>query len=315
MTAVTTAAAARTRPPGSGPVRAPARPRWRTWEWAGLLYLAPAMAVYTAFTVRPIVETVWMSFFEWDGLTLATWVGTANYVDVLTDPLVRTALGHSLAFVVFYALLPTAVGLVLAGIMSRIRIRGMTAWRTMLFLPQVLSSVVVAVAWRWIYDDTGPLNGVLRAIGLDALTTAWLGDYATALPAVGFIGTWVQFGLCLMLFLAGAQRIPPELYEAARIDGAGAVREFFTVTVPGLRNEVRIALVLTIIFALRNFDIVWNTTSGGPGTSTTVPSVYVYQGAFVTREVGAAAAVAVLLTAFILAVAGLVLRVLRERKG
>jgi raffinose/stachyose/melibiose transport system permease protein len=125
----------------------------------------------------------------------------------------------------------------------------------------------------------------------------------------------VQFGLCLMLFLAGAQRIAPELYEAARIDGAGPVREFFTVTVPGLRSEVRIALVLTVIFALRNFDIVWNTTSGGPGSSTTVPSVYVYQGAFLTREVGRAAAVAVLLALFILVVAGLVLRLLRERKG
>lgn len=296
---------------------APARPRpwWARWEWAGLLYLAPAMAVYLAFTIRPIAETVWMSFFDWDGITVATWVGAGNYTDVLTDPLIGTALAHSLAFVVFYALLPTAVGLVLAGIMSRIRIHGMTAWRTLLFLPQVLSSVVVAVAWRWIYDDSGPLNGVLRAVGLDALTRAWLGDYDTALPAVGFIGTWVQFGLCLMLFLAGAQRIAPELYEAARIDGAGPVREFFTVTVPGLRSEVRIALVLTVIFALRNFDIVWNTTSGGPGSSTTVPSVYVYQGAFVTREVGRAAAVAVLLALFILVVAGLVLRLLRERKG
>lgn len=285
------------------------------WEWSGLLYLAPALAVYCAFTLRPIAETVWTSFFDWDGLTLAQWVGWTNYADVVADPLVQTALSHSLAFVVFYALIPTGIGLVLAGIMSRIRIRGMTLWRTLLFLPQVLASVVVAVAWRWIYDDTGPLNAALRVVGLGALARPWLGDFATALPAIGLIGTWVQFGLCLMIFLAGAQRIPPELYEAARIDGAGAVREFFTVTLPSLRNEVRIALVLTVIFALRNFDIVWNTTSGGPGTATTVPSVYVYQGAFVTRDVGRAAAVAVLLTLLILAMSAAILRFLKERRG
>ena len=308
-----TATAVRT--PRDVPAAARRPPRWwARWEWSGLVYLAPALAIYLAFTIRPIAETVWMSFFDWDGITLAQWVGAGNYADVVTDPLVAAALGHALVFVVFYALLPTGIGLVLAGIMSRIRIRGLTAWRTLLFLPQVLSSVVVAVAWRWIYDDTGPLNAALRAVGLGSLTRAWLGDFDTALPAVGLIGTWVQFGLCLMLFLAGAQRIAPELYEAARIDGAGPVREFFTVTVPGLRNEIRVALVLTIIFALRNFDIVWNTTSGGPGSSTTVPGVYVYQGAFVTREVGRAAAVAVLLTLFILLVAALVLRVLRERK-
>lgn len=288
---------------------------WRRWEWSGLLFLAPGFAIYAAFTLQPIGRTVWTSFFAWDGLTRARWVGLGNYADVLSDPLVWAALRHALAFVVFYAFLPTAIGLVLAGLMSRIRIRGMTTWRTLLFVPQVLSSVVVAVAWRWIYDDTGPLNAALRAIGLGGLARTWLGDFDTALPAIGLVGTWVQFGLCLMLFLAGAQRIAPELYEAARIDGAGAIREFFVVTVPGLRNEMRVALVLTVIFALRNFDIVWNTTSGGPGAATTVPSVYVYQGAFVTREVGRAATVAVLLTILILAVAALIMRLARERRG
>jgi raffinose/stachyose/melibiose transport system permease protein len=285
----------------------------RRWQWSGYLYLVPALTFYGAFTLLPIADTAWTSFYSWDGLTPAEWVGLDNYAAALTDPRIHTALAHSLSYIFFYALFPTALALMLAGSMTRIRIRGMTAFRSILFVPQVLSSVVVAVAWRWIYDVAGPLNAGLGAVGLGGLTRPWLGDFDTALPAVGLIGTWVQVGLILMLFLAGTQRISPALYEAARVDGAGAVREFFAVTVPGLRSEIRIALVLSTIFALRNFDIVWNTTAGGPGSSTTVPSVYVYQGAFLTRDVGWAASVAVLLTLLIFALAGTILGSLRDR--
>jgi raffinose/stachyose/melibiose transport system permease protein len=159
--------------------------------------------------------------------------------------------------------------------------------------------VVVAVAWRQIYAPDGPLNQVLRAIGLDGLARAWLGDFVFALPAVGFIGTWVQMGLCIVLFLAGVSKIPRELYEAARLDGAGPVREFFAVVLPALRNEISVALTLTVIAALRNFDLVYVTTAGGPGTSTTVPSYEVYRRAFEIGQVGSAAAVAITLTAMI----------------
>jgi raffinose/stachyose/melibiose transport system permease protein len=165
------------------------------------------------------------------------------------------------------------------------------------------------------YDIDGPVNGLLRLVGLDGAARSWLGEFSTALPSVGLVGTWVMYGLCMVLFLAGAQRIPAELYEAARIDGAGPLREFLTVTLPGLRRETAFALVLTVTQALRNFDIVWNTTSGGPGTTTTVPSVYIVRAAFTTRDYGTAAAISVLLTVLILAVTGLVLLLFRERKG
>lgn len=312
MTSTATPQAGRDRASGLR-APAPAQARRRRRDWWGYLFVLPALAVYVAFALRPIGETAYTSLFEWDGLTLATWVGFGNYTELFESGVLQSTLGHSLVFLVFYALLPTAVGLVIAGLMTRIRIRGLALFRSVLFIPQILSSVVIAVAWRWIYDLGGPLNAVLDAVGLGALTRAWLGDFDTALVSVGLIGTWVQFGLCMMLFLAGAQRIPRELYESARIDGAGAIREFFVVTVPGLRTELRIALVLTTIFALRNFDIVWNTTAGGPGTSTTVPSVYVYEGAFLTREVGDAAAVAVVLTLFILVVVGALMAGLRDR--
>ena len=118
-----------------------------------------------------------------------------------------------------------------------------------------------------------------------------------------------MFGLCLVLFLAGIQKIPTSLYEAARVDGAGRVREFFAVTLPGLRGELAVALTLTTILALRTFDLIYITTAGGPGTSTTVPSVLVYQNAFASGRVGLAAAVAVVLTAMIFVVAFAITRV------
>lgn len=315
-----------TEPASPAPVHAdhepPARRRrhgLRAWVgrqyWPALWYLLPAAIVYTLFVLRPLGQTAWISLFRWDGLTEGRWVGLGNYRALLSDTRIPAAIGHSLEFVVFYALLPVALGLFLAALMSRIRVYGLSFFRAVLFLPQILATVVVAVSWRWVYDIDGPLNAALRAVGLGSLARAWLGDYHTALPSVGLVGTWVMYGLCMVLFLAGTQKIPTELYESARIDGCGPVREFFTVTLPALRGEMSIALVLTITYALRNFDLVWNTTTGGPGTSTTVPSVFIYQGAFLTHEVGGAAAISVCLTAVVLVVTGLVMRLVRGKEG
>lgn len=291
------------------------RPRRRRtrYDWSAYLYLLPALLFYVIFLVRPVIESVWIALFDWDGITASTWVGGANFVSVLQDPKIWEAVGHSVIFIVFYALLPTALALLFVAVISRIRVRGLAFFRAVLFVPYILSTVVVAIAWRWIYALDGPLNGFLRLIGLGDLARAWLGDFGTALPAVGFIGTWVMFGLAFVLFVSGLQNIPSELYEAARLDGAGFVREFFTVTLPALRGEVRVALVLMVTAALRNFDIVWNTTSGGPGTSTSVPSYFIYQEAFTVHQVGRASAIAVLMTVFILVVIGALMWLIRDR--
>ena len=164
--------------------------------------------------------------------------------------------------------------------------RGVTFFRAVLFMPQTIATVVVAIAWVWIYAPSRPLNSALDFVGLDAVSRGWLGDFTWALPALGLVGTWVMFGLCIVLFLAGIQKIPLSLYEAARVDGAGRVREFFAVTLPGLRGELAVALTLTTIMALRTFDLIYVSTTGGPGTTTTVPSVLVYQNAFANGRVG-----------------------------
>jgi raffinose/stachyose/melibiose transport system permease protein len=278
--------------------RAPGEPRRVAY-----LYIAPAFAFYLIFAFGPLLYTTWLSFFQWDGLTVGTWVGFGNYTKVLGDPDIRASFVHSFELIFFYAILPVMLGLALASVIAHGRVRGVTFFRAVLFLPQTVATVVVAIAWVWIYAPNGPINEALGAIGLGGLRRGWLGDFTLALPALGLVGTWVTFGLCLVLFLAGIQKIPTSLYEAARVDGAGRWREFLTVTLPGLRGELAVALTLTTIFALRSFDLIYVSTSGGPGTSTTVPSYLVYQNAFANGRVGLAASVAVVLTILIFIVA------------
>ncbi|WP_063736515.1 carbohydrate ABC transporter permease [Streptomyces sp. RTd22] len=290
--------------------RAPGEPRA-----VGYLYILPALLVYAVFLLYPFGQSVWLSFVHWDGLTVATPAGFDNYRDLFGDPALRAPFAHALLLLVFYSALPVAIGLLLAAAMSRVRIHGMTFFRTVLFLPQVLALIVVAVAWRSILAPDGLLNDTLRAVGLGSLARPWLGDYTWALPAVGVIGTWVGTGLCMVLFLAGVQRIPRELYEAARIDGAGPVREFLAVTLPGLRPHIAVALTLTIVAGLRNFDLIYVTTSGGPGNATSVPAYEVYHRAFETNQVGSAAAVGVALTVLIFALTVTVSRLVEGRRA
>jgi raffinose/stachyose/melibiose transport system permease protein len=275
----------------------------------GYLYVAPALAFFLFFGIWPFIQTVQISFTKWRGVGEAEQVGLDNYVQVLTDPDLYSAFFRSFILIFFYSLLPIVIGLFLAALLSRIRIRGIAGYRVALFLPQTISMVVIAIAWIWIYSTNGALNEFLSLIGLDGLTRAWLGDFDLALPAIGFVGTWLNVGLAMILFVAGVQKIPLDLYDAARVDGAGPVREFFAVTLPSLRNELVVVLTLTVIFALRNFDLIFVSTGGGPGDSTTVPSLLLYQFGFESRRLGTGSAIGVLLTGLILVVAIVIVRI------
>jgi raffinose/stachyose/melibiose transport system permease protein len=281
--------------------RAPGEPRNIGW-----LYAAPGIAFFLLFTLFPLAHAAWISLFSWDGLTPKEWRGLGNYREALGDPLVHSAFLHALVLMIFYAVLPIIIGLALAGFLTRHPLRGFTFYRTALFLPQMIAGVVVAQAWTWLYNGNGPINRVLGLVGLSSLERAWLGDFTWVLPSVGVIGTWVSYGLCLVLFVAGVQKIDQSLYDAARVDGAGPFREFFAVTLPGLRNELVVASVLTVIGALRGFDVIYNATGGGPGTQTTVPAVLMYRNAFTYNKVGYAASIAVILAIAIVAVATLI---------
>jgi raffinose/stachyose/melibiose transport system permease protein len=290
--------------------RRPGEPRL-----VGFIYILPAFALYGLFVLLPAIDGVWISLFHWDGVTLATWAGLDNYVDALTDPLVQQSFLHAFILVLFYSVAPVCLGLLVTAALSRHPIRALTAFRTIVFVPQVLAAVVIGVAWQWMYDPQGPINSLLTAIGLDSLTRAWLGDFGVALPAVGLIGTWVTTGLCAVLFIAGVQQIPQDRYDAARVDGAGPLREFFAVTLPGLRNEIVVALLLTVIDALRAFDIIFVTTKGGPGSETYVPTILIYKRAFVSNQVGSAAAIAAILTAIVLIASVGIRRLEEHREG
>ncbi|HTE60293.1 MAG TPA: sugar ABC transporter permease [Solirubrobacteraceae bacterium] len=297
-----------------GGTRSDARPPGEPRR-VGYLYLLPAFAVFAAFVLVPLGHAFWLSLWEWDGVSPGTWVGLDNYSDVVSDPALRRAFMHALVLIVFYALLPVAIGLLLAGLLARVRVRGLAFFRTVLFLPQVVAMVVVAVMWRMIYDpQNGALNELLRTVGLGSLAQSWLGDFDLALPAVGLVGTWVWYGLAMVLLTAGVQKIPPSLFDAARVDGAGMVREFFAVTLPALRGEIAVALTLTTIAALRNFDLVYITTKGGPGDATSVPAFQVYSRAFESGQVGSAAALGLSLTAVIFAISFTINRI-AERGG
>ncbi|QNE35785.1 carbohydrate ABC transporter permease [Leifsonia shinshuensis] len=309
-------AAAPAAPGRSTPKRAPRRtltPRVRRRRWLGLAFAAPGLLFYGFVVIVPILQSVNYSFYRWDGVTTATWVGLNNYISFFTDPALVESLGHVLVLVVFFAVLPIALGLMSAALLGRGKLRGGGVYRWLLFLPQVLTSVVVAVIWKRIYGPDGPLNEALRAVGLGDLAKNWLGDFNWALPALGVIGTWTALGLCMVLFVAGVAAIPTELYEAARIDGAGPIREFFSITLPSLRGQVAVALTLTVTGALRAFDLVWITTQGGPGTSTTTPALILYRKAFLNPDVGMAAAIGIIIAIVCLGVALVITRLSEEK--
>jgi raffinose/stachyose/melibiose transport system permease protein len=263
------------------------------------LYIAPAFVVFGAFMLFPLVRSAQFSMFSWDTLNPATFVGFDNYRAMVADSQLIGSFAHSAVLVIFYCVLPIILGLTIAAIINRARVRGLGFFRTVIFLPQVIAMVVVAVAWNRIYSRDGSVNALLRAIGLGDVARAWLGDFTFALPAIGLIGTWVMLGLVTVLLLAGMGRVPKDLYEAVRLDGAGAFREFFAITLPAVRGELIVATTLSLVAALKNFDIIYMTTRGGPGTSTSVPAYQVYNQAFVIGQVGMATTIGISLAVVI----------------
>ncbi|MDR1833518.1 MAG: sugar ABC transporter permease, partial [Propionibacteriaceae bacterium] len=198
-------------------------------QWSGLLFALPGLLLYATFILYPALRTINLSLWDWDGVNLAVWRGLANYADVFTDPVLLGSIGHAFFLLLFFSALPVTVGLLMAALLTRRKVPGMAAFRLVFFLPQILPLIAVGVIWRWVYAPSGLFNQLLAMFGV-ASEKAWLGEWDWALPAIGLIGAWVQSGLCMMLFLAGAGKIEPSLFEAARLDGAGPVREFFAVT-------------------------------------------------------------------------------------
>ena len=270
--------------------------RVRRENFVGWLFTLPALLMYTFFVLMPFMLTILYSFFRWNGVGPMTWVGVKNYISVFQVPNLIGTIINAFWLVVWFSFIPVGLGLIVASVINRVATgRFGAVSRTVLFLPQVIALVAAGIIWGWLLALPGLINQILRTIGLGAVTRAWLGDFHWALPSVGLVGVWVLLGFCTVLLQTGMTKIDSALYESARIDGASWFQEFISITVPLLRHEIGVCLTVTVIAALAAFDIIWVTTAGGPGNSTSVPGIQIYILAFTQRAIGPASALAVLL--------------------
>jgi raffinose/stachyose/melibiose transport system permease protein len=279
---------------------------------AAYLFILPVFVLYAVFVLRPTLQTFWLAFYDWNGVSIEReWVGLANFRRLVDDPIFWQALRHSLIWTAVVVTFNLVVGLVAAALLST-NIRGRLLFRLGYFLPVVQASIVTAMIWRWIYAPTGILNTSLEAVGLGFLARGWLGDFTLALPALAVAASWMTFGLGVVILLAGMQGIDPSLYDAARVDGAGPRRTFLDITIPSLRNTITIVVLLSLVDAFKVFDLIWATTQGGPVRATEVLATYMFKEGFQQNQYGYGSAIAVALALIILATS--VLNVaLRER--
>jgi raffinose/stachyose/melibiose transport system permease protein len=259
---------------------------------AVLLFMLPALALYGLFFLVPFVRTVWASLYIWNGMDDAVFVGLGNYADLVRDSLFRTGFARVGLWAAAAVVLKVGAALLLAGAL-RERIPGGRFFEAAFFVPVVISSAAISLLFTLLYDpDIGLLNAALRAVGLGQFARAWLADRDTALYAVIAVPIWHTIGYFFVILLAAMRDIPRELYEAARIDGAGARVTFTHITVPSLRPVLAVCAVLAVTAALKSFDYVFVMTRGGPGTATEVPVTTMYKTIFVNLQIGAGTAMA-----------------------
>jgi ABC-type sugar transport system permease subunit len=276
-------------------------------------FVVPAFLVYAVFVLWPFLNTIYLSFTDWDGAEQTkNWVGLENYRDMLDDSAVWGALKHNIIWIVLGTFVPIFISLVLATVVWS-KVKGTTFFRVVYFMPVVLAPTVVGVVWRWIYHPLfGPINKVLDAIGLDSISRGWLGDPDTALYAILFAAIWAYFGFAFVILTAALGNIDDSLIEAATLDGANAVQRFFHVIIPQLAPVLTMLTAFTLINGFNVFDIVWAMTLSAPTPDTEVLATYVYETAFNQSKVGYGSAVTMLITVLSLVASFLVIY-LRER--
>ncbi|MGI5231633.1 carbohydrate ABC transporter permease [Actinoallomurus sp. CA-142502] len=278
----------------------PAARRRRELTYA--VYLVPSGVLFVAVILVPFVMNIGISLTTWDGIGSPRWAGAGNYTKLLADGDFWASFGHNVALVVAMAIVPAAIGLVLAAALfdvigRRFGPRTASVLRACVYLPQVLPFAVAGIVWAWILaPDDGALNETLRAVGLGSLREDWLGNPKLALYTVMGVMVWVQIGFPLVVFMAGLQRLDPALHEAAEIDGASWWRRFWYITIPQIRPELYVVLLICTVAAIKSFDKVYILTGGGPGNATRVPAFYSWQNFFEKTQVGYGAAIATVLT-------------------
>ena len=240
----------------------------RRVDFAPYLFLSPLLVTYTLFVVWPAIETFLLSFNRIDGIMIDSaraFVGFGNFVRLAHDGSFWRALMNNVIWTAFSVTVPVAFGLLLAVLLSTARLPGRTAFRTILFMPQIFALVVIGLVGTWMFNPYyGPVNRILEAIGLGVLAKAWLGDYFWALPTLLIINSWHYFGFCMVIYLAALQGIDESLYDAAKVDGASTLQQFRWITLPSLRNATTVVILIMMIDLFKVFDVIRVTTNGGP---------------------------------------------------
>lgn len=271
------------------------------------LYLIPGVIAFLAVIVVPFVMNIYFSFTHWQGVGSPAWAGLDNYRELMKDSRFWESFRHSLAMVVAMAVVPTAVGLVVAAALfdfigKHFGSKLASVLRACFYLPQVLPITVAGIVWSWILaPENGSLNEVLKAVGLGSLQQDWLGDPKFALWSVMAVMVWVQLGFPVVIFMAGLQRADPALYEAAELDGTNWWQRFWHVTLPQIRPEIYVVMLWCTIAALKVFGAVYVLTKGGPADATIVPSYFSFATFFEKTDVGYGSTIATVLTLIILA--------------
>jgi raffinose/stachyose/melibiose transport system permease protein len=286
--------------------------RARYGNWAVWTFVIPPFGLLLLFVIWPALYVAYLSLLKWDGLGASQFVGLTNYVRILADERFGLALRHNAIWSLGALLFPTLIGLALAILLTRTRALGRGLFQVTYFLPQMISSAIVAVIWRWIYyPNGGTANAVLRFLGLGAWQPQWLADSKLALLAVFIAYCWVANGFSMLIFQAAISSIDESLFEAAQIDGANWWHETRYILLPGIRQALATVLVVTAIWSFQIFDLIYLTTKGGPGDATYVLSIGIYNNTFTYRRVGVGAAWSMVLLVIIMTLGSFML--LRKR--
>jgi raffinose/stachyose/melibiose transport system permease protein len=287
------------------------------------VFLVPGILLSLAVIVVPLLMTVGVSFTRWDGVGRPQWIGWANYSRLMHDANFWASFEHIGLLILAMTVLPTLLGLLLAAVLfdyvgKVFSGRIASVFRSGLYLPQVIPVAVTGIVWGWIlHPSYGALNSILKDLHLSVLAQNWLGDPKYALYSVMAIMVWVQLGYPVVMFMSGLQRVDPELYEAADLDGATWRQRFTKIAIHLIRPEIYVVLVTTTIAALKIFGQIFVLTRGGPGNATLVPSYFAYKNYFETVAVGYGSAISAVQTVIILLLTIIFLRVQTrdERNG
>lgn len=280
----------------------PRRRRSRGWRNAliGWSFILPNLIGFVAITLVPVIAVFALSFASWDGYNPPSWVGLKNFRRLFKDDATMTALHNTVYYAVGHVPLTMLAALGLALLLNR-KMRGVAFFRAIAFFPYITSLVAVAIVWNMLFNPQfGPVNQFLGWFGVHG--PGWTTSTTWAMPAVIVTSVWRDMGYYMILFLAGLQAIPKELYEAAEVDGANAWQRLRAVTLPGLRPTTFLVLILLTVQSFKVFDLIYVMTQGGPGDATLVLSQQIYQTGIVDGEYGYASAISVLLFVLVLAV-------------